>query len=256
MSKKTDKSELTFEQLSDARELTDRLSAHLKSRVESYLVTLRPLLSPQRLLGSHSGRTRVGGSTQAVKKLRESFKEACGKPFSLRSQLDDDVLDAVENRLVLYPWEYACEVSSGQESKSITINSPVRWVLTYQSDYSLPRFRKVMQGKEERRNDEVRQFLVNALTMNLVFESFPSIASLLAELRFPVKARLADDLGKLPLLTLDACLPSFLPPDELIIKTSQFSGVPAFIELIDVEAMGSIEDLLKLELEEIIQGKG
>ena len=42
---------------------------------------------------------------------------------------------------------------------------------------------------------------------------------------------------RLPLLTIAACLPSFRSADDLILAVSAFSGVPAFIELLDVDAV-------------------
>jgi hypothetical protein len=49
-----------------------------------------------------------------------------------------------------------------------------------------------------------------------------------------------------------SCLPSFRPADDLILTAIRFSGVPAFIELIDVEALNTLQDPLKLSLEKIL----
>jgi len=46
---------LTFEQLSELRAKTQRVSQFLEARLEGYLETLRPLLAPKRLLGKHVG---------------------------------------------------------------------------------------------------------------------------------------------------------------------------------------------------------
>jgi hypothetical protein len=47
-------------------------------------------------------------------------------------------------------------------------------------------------------------------------------------------------------------VPSFRPSDEVILAATRFSGVPAFIELIDVEAARMLPDPLKARIEEIL----
>jgi hypothetical protein len=60
-------------------------------------------------------------------------------------------------------------------------------------------------------------------------------------------------LPKLPLVTITSCLPSFRPADDLILAATAFSGVPAFIELVDVDAVKSPKDTLKEKIEELLR---
>ena len=110
-----------------------------------------------------------------------------------------------------------------------------------------------MVGKEQRQVDALRQFIVNALVMHLVLAKYPGITQLLTDLRYQVGVDKSPSLGELPLVTLSACLPSFRPADQLILTATRFSGVPAFIELIDVEMLDTLPDPLKQYLKKIMR---
>jgi hypothetical protein len=245
---------LTFEQLAKLREQTEAIAGFLRNRLQGHLETLRPLFAPRRLLGKYVDRKAdVPGSEKAAAQLRERFKEACGAPFSLTPELDEDFLGRIDNRPELYPWEYTYEAKGEGEPRALTITSPVRWVLTYGSGYTLSQVRQTVAGKRERRSDDIRQFVVNALVMNLFLAKYPGIAQLLSDLRFQVHVDKCPGLGALPFVTLSACLPSFRPADNLILMATRFSGVSNFVELIDVEAVQTLQDPLKPRIEELLR---
>jgi hypothetical protein len=54
-------------------------------------------------------------------------------------------------------------------------------------------------------------------------------------------------------VTISSCLASFRPSDSLILAATRLSGVPAFIELIDVDAVQTLHDPLKLRIEEMLR---
>ena len=243
---------LTFEHLVEFREKTEAISQFLHKRLQVHLETLRLLLAPRRLLGKYVGvKEDVVGADKALAQLREIYRGVCGKPFALPTELDEGPLQLLENRLELYPWEYIHQAKSERETKAVTITSPVRWVLTYHAGYTLSQVLQAMVGKEQRQVDALRQFVVNALVMHLVLAKYPSITKLLTDRRYQVGVDKAPSLGELPLVTLSACLPSFRPADQLILTATRFSGVPAFIELIDVEMLDTLPDPLKQHLEKI-----
>jgi hypothetical protein len=245
---------LTFEQLAKLREQTEAIAGLLRNRLQGHLETLRPLFAPRRLLGKYVDRKEdVAGSEKGVAQVREKFKEVCGAPFSLTPELDNDVLAGIDSRPELYPWEYTYEAKGEGEPRSLIIASPVRWVLTYGSGYTLSQLRQAMAGKHERRSDDIRQFVVNALVMSLFLAKYPRIAQLLTDLRYPMQVDKCPGLGALPLVTLSACVPSFRPADNLILMATRFSGVSNFVELIDVEAVHTLEDPLKLRIEELLR---
>jgi hypothetical protein len=53
-------------------------------------------------------------------------------------------------------------------------------------------------------------------------------------------------------VVISSCVPSFRPSDELVLATTRLSGVPAFIELIDTDAIHGMQDPLKPRLEELL----
>src|SRR5262249_28583682 len=171
-------------------------------------------------------------------------------PFDLPAEFDEYWLTLVGTRVTVYPWQYTHEVSDGRQKKVIAMTSPVRWVVSFMSAYSLAQFRQALLGGGERRPEHVRQFVVNALVTQLVFAHGPGIGALLTDLRYKVDTQSAPDLSALPLTTITAGLPSFRPDDALILAASNFSGVPAFIELIDTDALPAMQDPLRARIEE------
>jgi hypothetical protein len=162
-------------------------------------------------------------------------------------------LARIENRPELHPWEYTHDTKGEGESKPLTITSPVRWVLTYGTGYTLSQVRQAVASKRERRMDDIRQFVVNALVMQLFLARYTGIAQLLSDLRYQVHVDKCPGLGALPFVTLSAWLPSFRPADNLILMATRFSGISNFVELIDVEAVHTLADPLKPQIEELLR---
>ena len=244
---------LSIEKLSHLREKTESFSQFFGDMLKSHLDTLRPLFAPRRLLGRHAGaKEDVTGSDRALALLQEKYRAVCRHPYGLSSELPEDFLDHLDNRPDMYAWEYAYVAKSKHESKSLTITSPVRWILTYRSDYTFAQLRQALAEKGERRAQSVRQFVINALVMHLFLKAFPSLTQLLLDLRYKIDSEPLLGLGELPFVTIRSCLPSLRPPDELLLAATRFSGVPAFIELIDLDSALTLQDPLKLRIEQIL----
>jgi hypothetical protein len=247
---------LKLEQVIGLREKTDKIAKLLMTQLRDYLDTIRSLMAPERVFGRYVRaplRDDVAGADAAFKKLCAKFNESCGRPFSLPPDLPEKALAELDARLELYPWEYTHEAKSDSESKTVTVTSPVRCVLAYKTAYSLAQLRLAVAGKTDRKQDDVREFIVAALAMGFVFEKFPGIARLLRDLRYDVQIEKCPGLGDLSLVVIAACIQSFRPADELVLATTRLSGVPAFIELIDVEAIQQLSDPLKPRLLELLK---
>src|SRR5437870_162652 len=243
---------LKLENLADLWEKTEMVSQLLLNQLKGHLDTLRPLLAPRRILGSYvrsSIKEDIPDTDVALKRLREKYREVCGKPFALPAEFDESVLGDMDNRLELYPWEYSHEASNEREKKTITVASPVKWALSYTSGYTVRQLREVLVGKRERRQEEVRQFLVNAIVVQLVLAKFPGTNQLLKDLRYDIGLDKCQGLGDLPLVTIRSSLPSFRPSDDIILAATRLSGVPAFIELIDFDVLSNLEDPFKTKIE-------
>ncbi len=223
---------LRLEQVVELRDKTEKVSKFLLGQLKDYLETIRPLLAPTRVFGTHvraPEREDVPGAEPALKKLCEKFNEICSKPFSLSPDLADNAVADLDSRLELYPWEYSYEAKGGNETRTITVTSPVKNVLTYKSSYALSQLKLAVAGKGDRRPDDVREFLVAALAIQSVLDRFPGIVRLLKDLRYDVQIEKNPGLGELPLVVISSCISSFRPSDEVVLATTTLSGVPAFM---------------------------
>lgn len=246
-----DARKLSIEELSDLREKTEAISELLQTQLTGHLETIRPILSSARLLGKHvrSGlRSEARGADNAFRELRDRYARVAPSPFGLSRELVEDPI-SVEGKLALYPWEYAHTLDGG---KPVTMTSPTRWVLAYASGYSLAQLRKALMSRETRRTEDVRQFVTSALALQLLIEKRPEIVSLFRDLRFDVHVATCDGMGELPLVILSSSLGSIRPSDDLIETAIRFSGVHAFIELIDPEAVRRLQDPLRERIDGIL----
>jgi hypothetical protein len=245
---------LTLHELTELRRKTEAVSKFLQEQLAAHLETLRPVLSPERVFSKFLGTKGDHALADRVfAQLQQNYRPFSGRPFDIPSEFDPQWLTLVGNRLALYPWEYAHEARTDRETKTITMASPVRWVVSFTSTYGLSQMRQALTGKGERRVEHVRQFVVNALVTQLAMSHATGLGALLTDLRYQLQTEYAPDLPKLPLTTITFGLPSFRPQDDLIMAATSFSGIPAFIELIDTDAASGLQDSLKTRLQELVR---
>lgn len=241
-------SSLTLSELPELRRKTEAVSQFLQQQLRAHLETLRPLFAPERVFGKYAGgKTDVPGTERALVELQQKYKPFANKPWDLPSDFETSWLTLVGSALELYPWEYVHAV----QGKPITMSSPVRWVINFRSNYSLANVRAVLNGKETARQEYLRQFAVNALVLQLVLARNPGLTQLFHDLRFELTSESPAELKGLPVITVVSVLTSFRPADDLIAAATAFSGVPAFIELLDLQALQAPRDMLREKLEEI-----
>ena len=225
--------EITLDRLPDLRAHTDRTSSALRRKLDDYLATLGPLLVPQRILGkvvSGADGADSPGAQRALKQLQERYA-ALADGYGLPRELRTGSI-VLERDLLLHPWTYTHRLSG---EAAVRVTSPVRWVLTYRSAYTPEQVRETLETRRDRRASDLIQFLVGALALQILLEAHPAIGRLLHDLRFEVITEPAEGAGGVPLTSLRAAVPSHRPADDLIQRSVQLSGVPAFIELIDPE---------------------
>jgi hypothetical protein len=242
---------LSLQELPELRRKTEAVSRFLKDQITAHLETLRPLFAPERILGKYAGgKTEAAGAERALAELQQNYKPFTAKPCDLPETLDANWLTLVGNALELHAWEYAHPV----QGKPIMMSSPVRWVVNYRANYTLAQVKDVLSGKETVRQDYLRQFVVNALVLQLTLSRNPGLVKLFQDLRYELKSEKPPELKGLPVATLTSSLTSFRPADDLILAATAFSGVSAFIELLDLEAVKSPRDALKEKLDALLQG--
>ncbi|MEX2208175.1 MAG: hypothetical protein WEF50_18275 [Myxococcota bacterium] len=242
--------ELSIDDLAGVRERTEQVAALLRARLDGHLEALRPVLSPRRLLGRHvrgGVREDAQGADRALAELRERYAGVAGRPFNLPKELPDEPL-GVEPIAELHPFDYEHKLDSSD--RAVTMTSPVRWLLGFRSGYTPAELRHAVRERASLRSVDARQFIVNALVLHALLERFPEISALLTDLRYDVRSEKIDGLGELPLTTIRiASLESFRPSDSVIATATRFSGVPAFIELIDFDAARTMADPLREQVE-------
>ncbi|HTD88980.1 MAG TPA: hypothetical protein VK850_20600, partial [Candidatus Binatia bacterium] len=179
---------LTLTELPELRRKTEAVSKFLREQIAAHLETLRPLFAPDRLLGKYAGgKVDLPGVEKSYTDFQKSYKSFVQKPYDLPEALDNSWLPLVGNTLDLYPWDYVHPV----QGKPITMSSPVRWVINYRSNYTLAHVKNVLAGKEPVRQDYLRQFVVNALVLQLVLARNPGLAQLFQDLRYELKSETA-----------------------------------------------------------------
>jgi hypothetical protein len=241
---------LNLSELPELRRKTEAISRFLRDQIAAHLETLRPLFALERILGKYAGgKSDVPGVERTFAELQQSYRPFTRKPYDLPETFDPAWLGLVGHSLELHPWEYVHQV----QGKSITMSSPVRWVINFRTNYSLAQVKDALAGKEMARQDYLRQFAVNTLVLQLLLARNPGLVELFADLRSELKSEHPVELCGLPVVTITSVLTSFRPADELILAATAFSGVPAFIELINLEVVQMPKDPLKERLEELLK---
>ncbi len=231
----------TLQELPELRRKTEAIAKLLSEQLAGHLETLRPLFAPERVFGKHaSGKMDVTGAEKALVDLQQSYRPFTAKPYDLPGSFDVSWLPLVGQQLALEPWEYNVSVGG----KDITMSSPVKWGIVYRSNYSLSHVKRVLAGTEAVRLDFLRQFVVNSLVLVVVLSRVPKVVQLFADLRWKLEIETPPQLKGLPLVTATSALNSFRPSDDLILAATSFSGIPAFIELIDVDSVKGMQDAL------------
>jgi hypothetical protein len=247
---------LSFEQLAAARKSTQAVSDFLEKRLLGYLDTLRSLLLPERLLGKLAGsKFDVPGADKVLTEIQDNYRRLPGKPFDFPKEFETDWLVEVGAKLDVQRWEYSREISTESAKRTILITSPTRWILAYGPGYSASQaFLEFARRQDRRGIDQLRQFVVNTLVMQALIARSGGLSSILAELRYNVAAQTHPGFNGLPLVVIQSQIPTFLPPEPLIAAATELSGVNAFIELIDVEAIRELSDPFKQRISQLIPG--
>jgi hypothetical protein len=235
------------------REATDKIAQWLTKRLKSHLEVVRPLFIPRMLLGNYIKSAfpeEVPGSEVAFSELQDWYAKVCEKPFGLPKKLQPP-LPPIPNQLEVTPFQYTLPLE-GTEGKPVTITSPTQWILSYQSDFPLNRLRAIASSKEPGQPDELRQAIIHHMTMVLFLNRFSALNKLFQDLRYQIEKKEIDDLGYLPVVILKSPVETFLPPDDFILQITRLSGIAAFQEIIDPDALEKISDPLKESLSDLI----
>lgn len=237
--------EIELPQMAPLREVSQKIAHALQQTLTGYIAPLSTLLAPQRILGEYLEgyqRERVHGADKAYAQLENHFVQLCRNTFKFPHKLHKP-LAAIKTKLEVYPWEYLYQVG-GNPDNTVTISSPVRWVLAYDNPYTLSSLIKAQRANEKPAMEDTKQLIINSVTLAMAMERAQGIKQLLSDLRFPVSVATSQVSGDLPFVVVDAAVESYRPQDDLINTVIQLSGRPVFEELVDLDEINAIRDPL------------
>lgn len=241
--------------LLDLRKSTRAISELLRAQMREYLSTLAPLFRPRNVLGSYaeSGAYEVSRTGEkAFKELQELYQSiAQSKLYSLPSELKTP-LEVINTQLEMTPVEYSHVAKGGTEQKTISITSPLKWALTFRG-FGPARLRGVVDSRD-RRSDDLQQLVLHYLMMHSVVTQQPGLSAILDALHFPIVIEQSSEFGDLPLTFVASSISTVRPPDDVLIESTEVSGMNAFEELVQLEDLAKLRDPLKEKLLAIAQG--
>lgn len=236
------------------RRLTRQVTEIARPELAEALATLKPLFRPRSVLGDHiasSSRQAIKGADKAFAELKDLYdRVAPGAPYRLERGLESPI-DLVEPDLELSAIQYRHAAKSDRGSKSVVVTQPLRWVLSF-AGFSLERLRALLV-QPERSAQELRAFVLHALALHLVVEHQKGLGKILAALHFPLRTQTMPEFGELPIAVIGLPLETQLPPDDVILESTEISGSDAFEEVVVPGAIAALQDDLRGRLEELMR---
>jgi hypothetical protein len=235
--------------LLELRKSTRAIADLLRYQMREYLSTLAPLFRPRSVLGNYA----EGGAYEASITGEKSFKElqelyqkiATSKLYSLPSEFKTP-MEVINTQLEMTPVEYTHVATSGNDRKTVVVTSPLKWALTYVG-FGPGRLRQVLNNAN-RTSDDLQQLVLHHLMMHSVVTKQPGLSRIMEALRFPLSSEYSPEFGDLPLTFVTSTISTVRPPDQVLVESTEVSGMNAFEELAQLEGIEKLRDGLKEQL--------
>ncbi len=248
---------LNVQKLLVLRKVTRSISEHLRGQIRNYLNTLAPLLRPRTVLGEYiqsSSKEAVRGADKAFMDLQALYESvAPSKPFNLSKEINAPI-EILSSTPEIVPLEYSYTARTDREGKTVTVTSPLKWVLTY-SGFAPARLKDLLVDRN-RSFERLREFLVHFLVMNTVAIRQTGVAEILGALHFPISTETLPDFGPLPITCISCSVSTLRPPDTVIIESTEISGMNAFEEVVSLQDIVRMSDPLKDQLIQMVKSHG
>jgi hypothetical protein len=247
----------TTQKLLVFRKLTRATGEIINGQLKEYIATLAPLFRPKSVFGDHiqgSAKEPVKGADQAFKELQSLYETvASSRPFNLSKELKSPLMQMTWS-LELTAVEYIHVAKTDRENKTITVTCPFKSVITY-SGYT-PRRLKELLADRNRNDAELQQFVLHYLAMHIVISKQPGLTQILNTLHFPLSSGRLPSFGELPITYIGSSISTSLPPDEVVIESTELSGKDAFEEIVNIDDIANLHDPLKQRLTEVVKSQG
>ncbi|MGH9369722.1 MAG: hypothetical protein ACRD3M_18890 [Thermoanaerobaculia bacterium] len=241
------------QKLLELRQITRNVAELLRGELKQYLTILMPLVRPRTLLGHYvqgASKDPVRGADKAFKDLQSVYETvAASRPFSLPRDLKPP-LPVDSNALEFVPFEYTHQAKGRRATKTVTITSPLRWVLYY-SGFPPQRLQEGLAAGDSA-GATIQEHVLHHLVLHVALLQQKSVPLLFEALRFPVSSHHVPDLGNLPITVISSVVPTVRPGDETLVESTEVSGSDAFEEVVDVEAIRELRDPLREKLVAVV----
>jgi len=233
------------------RKLTRAIADAVRSQITEYLTTLTPLFRPHNVLGDHI----VGGVKESTRRADQALKEvqalyeavAPTRPFNLRRELTPP-FNIPPASLEITPVDYVHVITSGSETRHITVRCPLTWTLSY-SGFSPTRLADLVDPKV--RGEELQRYILSYLLLHAVTTHQRGLVQIFDSLRLPMTATKTPEFGDLPVTRIGVGVSTRRPSDDVVLESAELTGIDAFEEVVNVEDIARLTDPLKERLTEI-----
>lgn len=232
------------------RKLTRAIADLLRGQLKDHISTLAPLMHPKSVLGNYVGSqtyevSRTG--EKAFNELRERYQALVkSRDFNLPPDFKSP-LEVINSKLEMTPVEYDYVV----QNKTVRVTSPLKWALSY-ADFAPARLSALLADKRNS-GDDLQQFVLHSLMMASVVSKQTGICQILETLHFPLSIDTSEKSGNLPVCYIASSVSTKRPPDDVIIESTEISGMDVFEEIVNIEDVARLRDPLKEKLTALVQ---
>jgi hypothetical protein len=148
------------QELLQLRKLTRDLADALRGRLTDHLATIAPIFHPRYVLGEYVQGIKQGlrGPEQALEELRTVYAMAASaKPFHITNSEIGPPIELTNTTLEISPVDYTHKVNAAGVTKTVTVISPCRWIISY-GGFGPAQLRHAL-AQRERRKEEILQFV-------------------------------------------------------------------------------------------------
>ena len=243
-----------LQKLRSLRKLTRAIADPLRSELKEHLSTVTLLLRPRTVLGDYvegSLKGDVKGSEVAFRELRSRYEAvAGGRPFGLPKELNPP-LELASSNIELVPLEYPHTAKSGSDTKTITVTQPLQRIVPYPV-LGPSRLRELMAAKIPDAA-QVKEIILHAVVLETVLTKQPGLLAVFEALRFPVVTEKLPGLGEVPITCISSSVRTVRPPDDVLIESTEISGLNAFEEVVNARDIEEMKDPFRERLLEVIK---
>ena len=122
--------------------------------------------------------------------------------------------------------------------------------MTY-SGFTPKRLKELFAGRPV--GSEIQEYVLHTLMMHVVTTRQPGLIKILEGLRFTVSTGRLPGFGELPITFIASTLGTVRPPDDVIIESTEISGMDAFEEIVDPDQLAALHDPFRERLLELVK---